>query len=356
MATNKPFDFFIQWHLTENCNLACKHCYQGERSREELPLPEMKKVVGEVSDMIKDWSDAYGVAFSSSMNITGGEPFLKKDLFKILGEIKKQGFKTYVLTNGTVVSRERAKRLADLGVDGVQVSIEGPEEVHDALRGRGSFSASRDGVGHLVDAKLAVTLNITLSAINASSMEKIIAFGSHTGARRIGFSRLVPAGKGRSMLAQMLTREQVRELYETLFESGYDGIEIVTGDPVATQVREKRNGEGGNVAVGGCSAGVAGLTILPNGNVMPCRRLPLLLGNVTKDSLREIWSASPVLDALRDRSRYNDKCRDCRRWAQCRGCRAIAYAYARSRGENDFLAEDPQCFLETGETAQTKAR
>jgi radical SAM protein with 4Fe4S-binding SPASM domain len=91
---------------------------------------------------------------------------------------------------------------------------------------------------------------------------------------------------------------------------------------------------------------VSGLTILPNGNVTPCRRLPLSLGNVRRHSLRRIWATSPVLEALRDRSRYKGKCGACTRWARCRGCRAIAYAFSRSRGEADFLADDPQCFLE----------
>jgi AdoMet-dependent heme synthase len=346
MATTKPYEFFIQWHLTENCNLRCKHCYQGERSREELPLTEMKRVVTEVSDMLTDWSDTYGVTFSPSMNITGGEPFLKKGLFDFLEEIKQQGFKMYLLTNGTLVSRERAQGLRDLGVEGVQVSIEGPEDVHDAIRGKGSFRASTEGIECLVEAKLPVTLNVTLSAINASTVKNIIAFCSHVGAQRVGFSRLVPAGKGRSLLSQMLTREQVRNLYETILSLEYGDIEIVTGDPVASQIREKTIGDTGTVASSGCSAGVSGLTILPNGNVTPCRRLPISLGNVMKDSLREIWSTSPILDALRDRSRYKGKCRDCNRWAQCRGCRAIAYAYACSQGIEDFLAEDPQCFID----------
>lgn len=108
----------------------------------------------------------------------------------------------------------------------------------------------------------------------------------------------------------------------------------------------RSNGDAGDTAMSGCSAGVAGLTILPNGNVTPCRRLPLSLGNVCKDSLREIWAASPILEALRDRSRYKGKCGTCKRWAACRGCRAIAYAWSRSRGEDDYLADDPQCFLE----------
>ena len=347
MTINKPFEFFIQWHLTENCNLSCRHCYQGERSRDEMPLPQMKKVVREASDMIKEWTDTYGIAFSPSMNITGGEPFLRSDLFDILRIIKQQGFEVYLLTNGTLVNHERARMLADLGVDGVQVSIEGSEDVHDAIRGSGSFVASAAGIEHLVDSGLNVTLNMTLSNLNAGQVKKVVAFGSHAGIRRVGFSRLVPSGRGRALLSDMLTRDQLKELYGSLPSLELKSLDIVTGDPVAAQMKRAANGDAGNMAVSGCAASVSGLTIQPNGNITPCRRLPLSLGNVRKGSLREIWAASPVLEALRDRSRYKGKCGTCSRWANCRGCRAIAYACSRSKGEDDFLADDPQCFLQS---------
>jgi AdoMet-dependent heme synthase len=346
MATNKPFDFFIQWHLSERCNLRCRHCYQGERSTDEMPLPEIRKVIGEVSDMVKDWSESYGVSFSPSMNITGGEPFLRNDLLEILGEIKKQGLKIYLLTNGTLVDKKRARTLADLGVDGVQVSMEGPEDIHDAIRGAGSYSASASGVEQLVDAGIAVTLNVTVSNLNAGQVKRIITFGSHAGVKRVGFSRLVPAGRGRGLLSHMLTQAQVKELYEELFSLELKGIDVVTGDPVAAQMKMNTKGDAGTTAISGCAAGVSGLTIQPNGNVTPCRRLPLSLGNVRRDSLREIWATSPVLEALRDRSKYRGKCGACTRWARCRGCRAIAYAWSRSKGSDDFLADDPQCFIE----------
>lgn len=347
MAINRPFEFFVQWHLTENCNLRCRHCYQGERSADEMTLPEIQKVISEVSDMVKDWSESYGVCFSPSMNITGGEPFLRTDLFDILREIKRQGFEIFLLTNGTLVDRERAHLLADLGIKGVQVSMEGPEDVHDAIRGDGSYSASAAGVEQLVGAGIAVTLNVTVSNLNAGQVKRVIAFGSHAGVKRVGFSRLVPAGRGRRLLPHMLTRAQVKELYEALFSLELKGIEVVTGDPVAAQMNVEAAKDAGTTAISGCAAGVAGLTILPNGNVAPCRRLPLFLGNVRRDSLREIWAASPVLEALRERDRYRGKCGACARWARCRGCRAIAYAYSRSKGEDDYLADDPQCFIET---------
>jgi radical SAM protein with 4Fe4S-binding SPASM domain len=296
--------------------------------------------------MLKDWSEAYDVAFSPSFNITGGEPFLRRDLFDILGEIKRNRFEIFLLTNGTLVDRARSRMLADLGVKGVQVSIEGGEEVHDAIRGEGSFTASAAGIERLVDAGIPVTLNVTLSNLNAGQMKKVIAFGSHVGARRVGFSRLVPYGRGRSLLPRALEPEQVQELYESLWSLEIKSLELVTGDPLASQMKVHSNGDAGNTAVSGCAAGVSGLSILPNGNVTPCRRLPLSLGNVRRHSLRRIWATSPVLEALRDRSRYKGKCGACSRWAHCRGCRAIAYAFSRSRGEDDFLADDPQCFLE----------
>jgi len=120
----------------------------------------------------------------------------------------------------------------------------------------------------------------------------------------------------------------------------------VTGDPVAAQMTARPHEDGGNVAISGCVAGVSGLTIQPDGTIIPCRRMPIAIGNVRRNSLKEVWAASPVLTALRDRKQYKGKCGVCKRWAHCRGCRAIAYACSQSRGENDFLADDPQCFLE----------
>jgi radical SAM protein with 4Fe4S-binding SPASM domain len=346
MATNKPNEFLIQWHLTEKCNLQCRYCYQDGHCRDELSLPEIKKVIVEASDMIKAWSATHTGEVSRRMNITGGEPLLRQDLFEILGAIKQAGFDTYLLTNGTLVTRKHARELADLGINGVRVSIEGCEEVHDAVRGEGSFAASVTGIENLIDAGLTVTLNVTLSNLNASSITKVIACGTHVGARKIGFSRFVPSGKGSSLLSQMLSPQQVKELYGSLFSLEIKGFEIVTGDPVASQMKAQPHDDGGNVAISGCAAGVSGLTIQPDGTIIPCRRMPISIGNVRRDSLQEIWVASPVLTALRDRNRYRGKCGACKRWAHCRGCRAIAYAWSQSRGEGDFLADDPQCFLE----------
>jgi radical SAM protein with 4Fe4S-binding SPASM domain len=346
MPISDPQDFFIQFHLTERCNLRCRHCYQTGGHTAELSLAEIIEVLDEVAEMLADWRAAYGLEFSPSFNVTGGEPFLREELFEIIAAMTARGFATYLLTNGTLIDKTRAQRLAGLGVKGVQVSLEGPAEIHDQIRGAGSFAASRQGIGQLLAAGLTVTLNATLSEMNAGYFREMVEYAGQLGVQRLGFSRLVPSGRGLGLLDRMLAPARLSEIYAEIFAMAPQGLEIVTGDPVASRLR---GGDGcedlGSVATGGCAAGLSGLTLLPDGTVTPCRRLAIPLGNVREDSLREIWANSEVLERLRDRRQYRGKCGSCPAWAHCRGCRAIAYAHSQSRGEADYLADDPQCFF-----------
>ena len=347
MTLIRPFEFFVQLHLTERCNLRCKHCYQTGRTMDEMSFSEIKEAVTEISDTLNEWESVYGMRYSKSFNVTGGEPLLRNDIFDIIREIKGQGFGLYLLTNGICVDKKKANVLSDLNVNGVQVSIEGPEEVHDSIRGKGSYSVSMKGVRYLLDAGLNVTMNVTLSSMNADYFMDIIDIAMRKGVQRLGFSRLVPSGRGGSMLKEMLSQERTRQLYNKIFSLDTGSLEIVTGDPVAAQSLIVEEGEDrGNIPSGGCAAGVSGITILPDGGLVPCRRLDISLGNIRKDSFREIWAASKVLEDIRSREKYKGKCRTCMRWAHCRGCRAIAYAFSKARGANDFLAEDPQCFMD----------
>ncbi len=345
MSISQEQEFFIQWHLTERCNLRCSHCYQAGGRSDELGFSEVEDVIKEVSVMLRAWTGEYGISFSPGFNITGGEPLLRKDLFAVLDSVGSSGFDAFLLTNGTLVTSEKAKQLAALAVKGVQVSIEGPEAIHDSIRGKGSFSAAIKGIRHLLDAGLPVTMNATLSGINAAHFIDMVGLAVSLGVQRLGFSRLVPSGRGRGLIDRMMPADRVAEVYREIFSFSGDGLDIVTGDPIASQMSVADDGDSGPVARSGCAAAISGLTFLPDGAIVPCRRLFIPIGNVRTDSIREVWASSPVLDALRDRSGYKGKCGSCGRWADCRGCRAIAYAYSCSKGKDDFLAEDPQCFI-----------
>jgi radical SAM protein with 4Fe4S-binding SPASM domain len=318
-----------------------------------MSLPEITSVIDEISAMLNEWEEAHHIAFASSFNVTGGEPFLRRDFFSILEELRCKGFDAFILSNGTLIGRDQAARLAELEVKGVQVSIEGPEHIHDSIRGPGSFSSSSKGIRNLLDAGIPVTLNTTLSGMNASCFMDVIDLASSLGVQRVGFSRLVPTGRGGAMLNTMLPPQVLKDLYNTIFSYDAKGVHLVTGDPVASQLRKRTEHDGENpFPSGGCAAGVSGLTILPDGTVTPCRRLPVPIGNVKKDSLREIWATSDVLQGLRDKSRYEGKCRECSKWSGCRGCRAIAFAFSGANGNASYLAEDPQCFLPYDETGK----
>lgn len=314
-----------------------------------MSFPEIKEVLTEIADMMDAWQKEYEVNLSRSLSLTGGEPLLRRDLPDILDASVQAGFnEVYVLSNGTLVSREWAKTLAGRGVKGVQVSMEGPEYIHDAIRGRGSFKASVEGVRHLIESGIAVTLNCTLSGLNADYFFDMIELSYHMGVQRLGFSRLVPSGRGAGLISSMLETEKVKALYKKIVSLPTPPLEIVSGDPVFSQINcSADNKDKGEIMTGGCAAGLSGFTLLADGTITPCRRLPVPIGNVRKDSLREVWAASPVMAQLRDRSCYKGRCGACAKWASCRGCRAIAYAYSQAKGTPDFLSDDPQCFLNT---------
>jgi MoaA/NifB/PqqE/SkfB family radical SAM enzyme len=337
-------EFFVQWHLTERCNLRCAHCYQAGRTGEELAFDELMSVVDEVAETLAEWSATYGISFAPSFQVTGGEPLLRPELWDVLGRLREDGFPTYLLSNGTLVDQAAAERLVGLRVAGIQVSLEGPEAVHDEIRGPGSFRQALRGVDHLLRAGACVDFNVTLSARNAGFVDEVVAIAQAAGVPRIGFSRLVPYGRGTELLGAMLSAEQVRQIYRRLRALRVEGLSIGTGDPLATQLNLGATDGAGCTAVGGCAAGVSGVTILPDGTLHPCRRLPISIGNLRTDSLREVWATSPVLAALRDQHRYAGRCGSCPRWADCRGCRAVAYAVTLAQGDGDYLADDPQCF------------
>jgi radical SAM protein with 4Fe4S-binding SPASM domain len=309
-----------------------------------MTLDEIKAVVSETSQMLDDWSSLYNMSFTKSLNITGGEPLLRPELYEILAFVKDQSFETYILTNGVLIDKKKAVLLQNLTVKGIQVSIEGPQEIHDSIRGKGSFLSAIKGIRHLIDAGIIVTLNTTVSKVNAKYIMEIIELADTLKVQRFGFSRLVPYGRGRHLLDKMLSREEIVKLYKKIFSLTSTSLEIVTGDPIASQMSEDEP-TGENVAMGGCAAGISGITILSDGTITPCRRMPVPIGNVKHDSIREVWVTSSVLKSLRNKSAYRGRCGTCDRWSTCRGCRAIAYAYSKACGNDNILSDDPQCFM-----------
>jgi radical SAM protein with 4Fe4S-binding SPASM domain len=338
-----PFDFFVQFHLTERCNLACRHCYQSG------PVPEMNYeevcgAIAEVKTAIEGWAKDYEMDVSPSLHFTGGEPLLREELFSILRYAWGCGFSISLMSNGTMIDRAIAEQLKAVGVADVQISLDGMEAAHDSLRGRGAFQSAVKGIASLIDEGVDTNINLTVSRINMNQTTELVALAEELGVRGMAFSRLVPSGRGKKLAEQALTTQETTTFYSDLRQYRNNTKVIVTSrDPLAATADLDGDIPQTDLPMGGCAAGMFGVTITADGTVMPCRRMDLPIGNIKTDRFRDLWADSPVLWQIRTRTDYHGGCEKCRYWPVCRGCRAIALAFARANGSEDYLGPDPQC-------------
>ncbi len=342
----QTFEFFIQWHLTERCNLRCRHCYQGRKKVDEMAPQDVKRQIDGATEMFQAWEKEHGIRVVPSIHFTGGEPFLFEGLWEVVGHARDRRYQTALMSNGCLVSEKDAELAHALGVADIQISLEGPRELHDAIRGRGSFASALEGAKRLLDAGNAVSANVTLSRLNADRIEETAAIAREAGFTGIGFSRVVPCGRGKALLKSFLTPLELKNAYERAVLLESPEFEVFSGDPLAGVVSGVQSSPGYSLSLSGCSAGFSGVTVTSDGSVMPCRRIGLVAGNLKKKSLREIWSSSPLLWRLRRRESYHGKCGRCELWPSCRGCRAVAYACSVAAGTPDLFADDPQCWRE----------
>ena len=127
----KDFHFFIQWHLTERCNLRCRHCYQERRKVQEMTANEVKREIDGATQMFQAWEEEHGIRVSPSIHFTGGEPFLYKGLWDVIAYSKAKGYGVAMMTNGCLITKDRAKKASSLGISDIQVSLEGPPELQE---------------------------------------------------------------------------------------------------------------------------------------------------------------------------------------------------------------------------------
>jgi radical SAM protein with 4Fe4S-binding SPASM domain len=305
---------------------------------------EVCGAIADVKTAIEGWAKDYEMDVSPSLHFTGGEPLLREDLFSILRYASGCGFSVSLMSNGTMVDRSIAEQLKAVGVADVQISLDGLESTHDSLRGRGAFQSAVKGIASLIDEGVDTNINLTVSRINMNQTTDLVALAEELGVSGMAFSRLVPSGRGKKLADQALTPQGIATFYNDLRQYRDNTKVIVTSrDPLAAIADLDGDIPQTELPMGGCAAGMFGVTITADGTVMPCRRMDLPIGNIKTDRFRDLWADSPVLWQLRTREDYHGGCEKCRYWPVCRGCRAIALAFARANGSEDYLGPDPQC-------------
>jgi radical SAM protein with 4Fe4S-binding SPASM domain len=285
-------------------------------------------------------------------NLTGGEPLLYPYLWDVVETIKTHGAAFNLLTNGILIDDRVIDKLRDYGVNNVQVSVEGLKEVHDWVRGPGTFDRVMTVLDQLISGYIKITVASTITKRNYKELTDFLDFFS-TRDVHIGFHRYIPVPP-QCKQHQMAIHDPF--LWERIVKQVVEYKEtrnpgIVMNDPLfgleLIKKYETRNldkplpGE----KFFGCSIGVSAITVMPDGTVYPCRKLPISLGNTFEIPLIKIWLNSKLLWKLRDRSHFHGKCGACNHRFKCGGCRAGAYsaAAAENKSEGMFNA-DHLCF------------
>ncbi len=309
-----------------------------------MAFEETIRGIDNIREAFAAWEKDYQMEMTPAFHFTGGEPFLRNDLYDILGYVRKYGYAAALMSNGTLITPADARRLASLGVSEVQVSLDGLEAVHDGIRGEGAFRRALEGLKNLVAGGVPASINLTLSRLNSGELAGLVRLAEKTGIGAVTFSRLVACGSGGALSGEMLTPAELAAFYgEVRRLQDKASVVFTSRDPLFTVSGLEDGMPEAEFPLGGCSAGVFGITIAADGGIMPCRRMDMTIGNIRDVSFRELWAESPVLWALRTRESYHDGCDACAYWAVCRGCRAVALAGSRARGGQDYLGPDPQC-------------
>jgi radical SAM protein with 4Fe4S-binding SPASM domain len=380
----------IFWEVTKDCNLRCIHCRATATelsSPLDLPTAKALNLIEQVSQYA-----------SPILVLSGGEPLFRADIFDLARFATDRGLRVALATNGTLVTEEVARQIVGAGVRRVSISLDGSNAAtHDAFRGiPGAFDAALKGFRNLQELGMSLQINMTIARHNAQQLPEVLAMAKSIGADALHTFLLVPVGCGVDIAAeQMVPAEEYEQILNWFYDRSQEGgIELkATCAPHYFRVMRQRRAaerraasspagavaapasEPDNGAIGpteitmpgstgvalhahseatekgdpgelhamtkGCLAGTGVCFISHQGEVYPCGYLPVLAGDLRRQSFAEIWENSAVFQQLRHTENLKGKCGRCEFRNICMGCRARAFA-----ATGDFLDEEPFCIYE----------
>jgi len=345
----------IVWNITRRCNLKCVHCYAQSKDihyDNELSTDEGKALIDNLAE--------FGVPV---LLLSGGEPLVRKDLPELAGYAVQKGMRAVISTNGTLITKEKAKILKDIGLSYVGVSLDGMEEIHDKFRGvKGAFKSAIEGIKNSQDAGIKVGLRFTINKFNVNEIPPVFDLLEEQNIPRICFYHLVYAGRGSELVKDDLSHEETRKAVDLIMDRTKDmhdrGLEkevltvdnhadgpylylrMLKKDPErAKEVLELLEmNEGNNSGRGiGC--------VSWDGEVYADQFWRHhSFGNIRKRPFSEIWTdlSEPLMAKLKDKKPHvKGRCAQCKWLSICAG-------NFRVRAEavyDDVWAPDPACYL-----------
>ena len=349
--------FIVIWELTRACALKCLHCRadaQYYRDPRELTFEQGKKLIDDIYEMN-----------NPMLVFTGGDPLEREDVFDIAEYAVKKGVRVSMTPSATPnVTKEAMNKAKEVGLSRWAFSLDGHNaEVNDFFRGtRGSFDLTMKSIDHLKSLGMPLQINTVISNYNIDYLEEMAALMEELECVLWSVFFLVPIGRGqRDDMISPADHERVfRWLYEYSKRAPFD-IKTTAGQHyrrvvIQQKMREKvanSNGIAYEDALNkGMTGSIDGLGRAPKGvndgngfifishigEVFPSGLLPIKVGNVKEQSLKEIYRESDVLKNLRNPDQYKGKCGVCEFRHVCGGSRSRAYAMT-----GDYMESEPYC-------------
>lgn len=322
-----------QWDINNECNLNCKHCRVSEKNdNEKLSLKEAKNLLSQC------WYNGI-----TMLNLSGGEPFLRNDIFEILDYAQK--FEDIVITtNGTLLNDEKCKKLSTYKNIKLSISLDGLEETHDKFRRKkGSFKKVIDILPLLNKYNIKYAIKYTISKETAKDAVELLKFIAEMGAKEFNVRRVIVAGNANKDM--VLSNEEYKNIIRELIQNCRKlNVKFRTGDPLLIPIFSEVWGidiknDDLNKIYAGCQAGDEIIYIDYKGNVGACSYIPKFADNIKDKSLDEILQTNKLFIDLREyKNKLEGKCNKCTYKMICGGCRASALALKKS-----LFAEDPLC-------------
>lgn len=319
----------VHLDITYRCNERCVHCYLDHDDHGEMTTAEIK-------DILTQFADA-GVFF---LTISGGEVLMRRDFFEIVEHARTLLLNVQIKTNGVMIHETEAKRLRELGVEQIQISVYSHRpEVHDAItKLPGSLKRTLTAIRFLQSQGLKVTIANVLMKPNLSDSAGVMALAKELGASYTLDPTITPKMDGdRSILALRAPRSDIKQAFLNPALVG-DVEEFCAPPPPADD----------KIMDGyPCSAGHTGCYVTPYGDVFPCVQFPLPSGNLRTQTFLDIWRNSPQLKEVRSiRAKDLPTCSSCSHVGTCTRCPGLAYMEGNMRGPS--TADCEKSFIRTG--------
>ncbi len=349
MSSKGHFLPLVFWETTTACNLECVHCRRlevgKELSKNDLSLQDVYRLIEGL---------AYDFDPSPVLVLSGGEPLVRPDIFDIVDFAAQKEVPVALSTNGTLIDRKIAEKIAGSGIRRVSISLDGASsDTHDRFRQMpGAFDSAVQGISHLRSFGIPFQINTTITKHNVHELDEIYRLSLSLEADSLHPFLLVPVGCGLEIKEDLqLSPEEYEETLLKIYQLSERGeIHIrpicaplyfrILVQKKASSLKRK-NTSGMTQVTKGCLAGSAICFVSHKGDVFPCGYLPITCGNIRNQSLKDIWQHSDVFRSICEPDLLEGKCGLCRYKKICSGCRARAFEEF-----DNYLAEEPTCIYQ----------